>query len=168
MVYLWSWPLQEREKSWKFWKYEGVLNPHSKSIQTWNKVFVVSCLLGIFLDPLFFFPLSVDEVLVLASWTFWLLYLKGALVPHLNATCLANNFVTAIMLWIFCSEQQVYCTGLRFCFHSYCIQKCYRLSLHLPYYSSGEFVSFMCASLSSSVLINASLTCNKYNSYSCR
>lgn len=32
-----------------------VLDPNSKFVQQWNKVFLISCLLGLFLDPLFFF-----------------------------------------------------------------------------------------------------------------
>uniref|UniRef100_A0A7N0V7F3 Cyclic nucleotide-binding domain-containing protein n=1 Tax=Kalanchoe fedtschenkoi TaxID=63787 RepID=A0A7N0V7F3_KALFE len=38
----------------------GVMNPHAKIIQQWNKFFVISCLVAIFVDPLFFFLLSVD------------------------------------------------------------------------------------------------------------
>ncbi|CAM8915442.1 unnamed protein product [Rhodiola kirilowii] len=39
----------------------GVMNPHAKIVQQWTKFFVVSCLIAIFVDPLFFFLLSVDE-----------------------------------------------------------------------------------------------------------
>ncbi|XP_038893876.1 probable cyclic nucleotide-gated ion channel 20, chloroplastic isoform X1 [Benincasa hispida] len=39
----------------------GVMNPHAKVIQQWNKFFVIACLVAIFLDPLFFFLLSVQE-----------------------------------------------------------------------------------------------------------
>ncbi|XP_071722418.1 probable cyclic nucleotide-gated ion channel 20, chloroplastic [Rutidosis leptorrhynchoides] len=38
-----------------------VVNPHNKHIQKWNKFFAISCLLAIFIDPLFFFLLSVSE-----------------------------------------------------------------------------------------------------------
>lgn len=38
----------------------GVMNPHAKVVQQWNKFFVISCLVAIFLDPLFFFLLSVQ------------------------------------------------------------------------------------------------------------
>lgn len=40
----------------------GVMNPHAKIVQKWNKFFVISCLFAVFLDPLFFFLLSVNEV----------------------------------------------------------------------------------------------------------
>ncbi|XP_023519574.1 probable cyclic nucleotide-gated ion channel 20, chloroplastic isoform X1 [Cucurbita pepo subsp. pepo] len=40
----------------------GVMNPHAKVVQQWNKFFVISCLLAIFLDPLFFFVLAVHFV----------------------------------------------------------------------------------------------------------
>ncbi|XP_031404830.1 probable cyclic nucleotide-gated ion channel 20, chloroplastic isoform X2 [Punica granatum] len=33
----------------------GVMNPHAKVIQRWNKFFVISCLVAVFVDPLFFF-----------------------------------------------------------------------------------------------------------------
>ncbi|KAH6770523.1 cyclic nucleotide-binding transporter 1 [Perilla frutescens var. hirtella] len=36
----------------------GVMNPHAKVVQQWNKFFVISCLFAVFLDPLFFFLLS--------------------------------------------------------------------------------------------------------------
>ncbi|XP_058079861.1 probable cyclic nucleotide-gated ion channel 20, chloroplastic [Magnolia sinica] len=39
----------------------GIMNPHAKFVQRWNKFFVISCLVAIFIDPLFFFLLSVDE-----------------------------------------------------------------------------------------------------------
>ncbi|GFP99067.1 probable cyclic nucleotide-gated ion channel 20 chloroplastic [Phtheirospermum japonicum] len=39
----------------------GVMNPHAKVVQQWNKFFVISCLFAIFLDPLFFFLLCVQE-----------------------------------------------------------------------------------------------------------
>ncbi|KAK9714311.1 hypothetical protein RND81_06G085600 [Saponaria officinalis] len=39
----------------------GVMNPHTKVVQKWNKFFVISCLVAIFVDPLFFFVLSVLE-----------------------------------------------------------------------------------------------------------
>lgn len=40
----------------------GIMNPHAKAVQRWNKFFVISCLVSIFIDPLFFFLLSVQEV----------------------------------------------------------------------------------------------------------
>ncbi|WOG96814.1 hypothetical protein DCAR_0416151 [Daucus carota subsp. sativus] len=39
----------------------GVMNPHNKKVQNWNKFFVISCLFAVFLDPLFFFVLSVKQ-----------------------------------------------------------------------------------------------------------
>ncbi|XP_043695912.1 probable cyclic nucleotide-gated ion channel 20, chloroplastic [Telopea speciosissima] len=39
----------------------GVMNPHAKVVQQWNKFFVIACLLAIFVDPLFFFLLTVQE-----------------------------------------------------------------------------------------------------------
>ncbi|CAI9767400.1 unnamed protein product [Fraxinus pennsylvanica] len=37
----------------------GVMNPHTKVVQQWNKFFLISCLFAVFLDPLFFFLLAV-------------------------------------------------------------------------------------------------------------
>ncbi|KAI4351108.1 hypothetical protein L6164_005493 [Bauhinia variegata] len=37
----------------------GVMNPHTKVVQKWNKFFAISCLVAIFVDPLFFFVFSV-------------------------------------------------------------------------------------------------------------
>ncbi|KAG8378650.1 hypothetical protein BUALT_Bualt07G0007400 [Buddleja alternifolia] len=39
----------------------GIMNPHAKAVQQWNKFFVISCLFAVFLDPFFFFVLSVQE-----------------------------------------------------------------------------------------------------------
>ncbi|KAG6745733.1 hypothetical protein POTOM_050236 [Populus tomentosa] len=39
----------------------GVMNPHAKVVQKWNKFFVISCLVAIFVDPLFFILLSVKQ-----------------------------------------------------------------------------------------------------------
>ena len=44
------------------------MNPHTKVVQRWNKFFVSSCLVAIFVDPLFFFLLYVLKV--------WILFLK--------------------------------------------------------------------------------------------
>ncbi|PIA63941.1 hypothetical protein AQUCO_00201333v1 [Aquilegia coerulea] len=41
--------------------YVPVMNPHNKVVQRWNKFFVISCLVAIFVDPLFFFLLSVEK-----------------------------------------------------------------------------------------------------------
>jgi len=39
------------------------MNPHAKVVQQWNQFFVISCLIAIFIDPLFFFLLSVEQVI---------------------------------------------------------------------------------------------------------
>ncbi|KAI7729652.1 hypothetical protein M8C21_015745 [Ambrosia artemisiifolia] len=39
----------------------GVKNPHAKDVQRWNKFVVITCLIAIFLDPIFFFVLSVEK-----------------------------------------------------------------------------------------------------------
>ena len=41
----------------------GVINPHAKRVQKWNKFFLISCLLAVFVDPSFFFILSVSKVI---------------------------------------------------------------------------------------------------------
>ncbi|KAJ9145631.1 hypothetical protein P3X46_027993 [Hevea brasiliensis] len=48
----------------------GVINPHTKVVQQWNKFFVISCLVAIFVDPLFFFLLSVqkDYKCIVINW----------------------------------------------------------------------------------------------------
>eukprot|EP00258_Populus_trichocarpa_P022080 XP_024438099.1 probable cyclic nucleotide-gated ion channel 20, chloroplastic isoform X2 [Populus trichocarpa] len=38
-----------------------VMNPHTQVVQKWNKFFVISCLVAIFVDPLFFFLLWVQQ-----------------------------------------------------------------------------------------------------------
>ncbi|KAG7582340.1 Cyclic nucleotide-binding-like [Arabidopsis suecica] len=39
----------------------GIMNPHAKVVQSWTKFFALSCLLAIFIDPLFFFLIKVQE-----------------------------------------------------------------------------------------------------------
>ncbi|KAF5187296.1 Cyclic nucleotide-gated ion channel [Thalictrum thalictroides] len=39
----------------------GIMNPHNIVVQRWNKFFVISCMVAIFVDPLFFFLLSVEK-----------------------------------------------------------------------------------------------------------
>ncbi|KAJ8771897.1 hypothetical protein K2173_027074 [Erythroxylum novogranatense] len=47
-----------------------IMNPHAKAVQQWNKFFVISCLLAIFIDPLFFFLLSAQQEnkCIVISW----------------------------------------------------------------------------------------------------
>ncbi|GLU18420.1 hypothetical protein SLE2022_347240 [Rubroshorea leprosula] len=39
----------------------GVMNPHAKVVQQWNQFFVISCLVAIFVDPLYFLLLSTEK-----------------------------------------------------------------------------------------------------------
>ncbi|KAK9062847.1 hypothetical protein SSX86_020037 [Deinandra increscens subsp. villosa] len=39
----------------------AVKNPHAKEVQQWNQFVVISCLFAIFLDPVFFYLLSVEK-----------------------------------------------------------------------------------------------------------
>ncbi|KAG6673155.1 hypothetical protein I3842_16G097500 [Carya illinoinensis] len=47
------------------------MNPHAKVVQQWNKFFVISCLVAIFVDPLFFFLLSTieDNRCIVINWS---------------------------------------------------------------------------------------------------
>ncbi|KAG6673151.1 hypothetical protein I3842_16G097500 [Carya illinoinensis] len=49
----------------------GIMNPHAKVVQQWNKFFVISCLVAIFVDPLFFFLLSTieDNRCIVINWS---------------------------------------------------------------------------------------------------
>eukprot|EP00250_Pteridium_aquilinum_P005153 c15291_g1_i1 orf=200-2506(+) len=47
---------------WGLANMPGVMNPHTKRVQQWNKFFLISCLIAVFVDPLFFYILSVDPV----------------------------------------------------------------------------------------------------------
>ncbi|KAI4352044.1 hypothetical protein L6164_006332 [Bauhinia variegata] len=48
----------------------GVMNPHAKVVQKWNKFFGISCLVAIFVDPLFFFVIAVrkEEYCIFINW----------------------------------------------------------------------------------------------------
>ncbi|GMH03921.1 hypothetical protein Nepgr_005760 [Nepenthes gracilis] len=47
-----------------------IMNPHTKIVQQWNKFFVISCLGSIFVDPLFFFVISViqEDMCIVIDW----------------------------------------------------------------------------------------------------
>ncbi|KAH1234033.1 putative cyclic nucleotide-gated ion channel 20, chloroplastic [Glycine max] len=47
-----------------------VMNPHNRLVQQWNKFFAICCLVAIFVDPLFFFLLSVqkDNKCIVINW----------------------------------------------------------------------------------------------------
>ncbi|XP_074587660.1 putative cyclic nucleotide-gated ion channel 20, chloroplastic [Curcuma longa] len=51
--------------------YFPIMNHHNKYVQQWNQFFVISCLVAIFIDPLFFFLLSVkeEEKCILFNWS---------------------------------------------------------------------------------------------------
>lgn len=42
--------------------YFPIMNPHTRVVQHWNRFFVISCLVAIFIDPLFFYLFSVEMV----------------------------------------------------------------------------------------------------------
>ncbi|KAL6506961.1 Cyclic nucleotide-gated ion channel 4 [Orobanche hederae] len=43
------------------WLWGKVLDPKSKWVQEWNRIFLLVCAAGLFIDPLFFYALSVSE-----------------------------------------------------------------------------------------------------------
>ncbi|XP_027167460.1 probable cyclic nucleotide-gated ion channel 20, chloroplastic isoform X1 [Coffea eugenioides] len=47
-----------------------IMNPHAKVVQQWNQFFFLSCLFAVFLDPLFFFLLYVnqDNKCIVLNW----------------------------------------------------------------------------------------------------
>ncbi|KAK8966741.1 hypothetical protein KSP40_PGU006573 [Platanthera guangdongensis] len=51
--------------------YFPIMNPHTKVVQQWNKFFVISCLVAIFVDPLFFFVLAAraDHKCLVFDWS---------------------------------------------------------------------------------------------------
>ncbi|MED6124349.1 putative cyclic nucleotide-gated ion channel 20, chloroplastic [Stylosanthes scabra] len=53
--------LVTRLSSFTYSHIPGVINPHDKAIQRWNRFFIIACLVAIFVDPLFFFLLSTDK-----------------------------------------------------------------------------------------------------------
>lgn len=43
------------------WIFGRVLDPRSKAVQEWNRFFLLACGIGLAVDPLFFYALSVSE-----------------------------------------------------------------------------------------------------------
>ncbi|KAL8142749.1 hypothetical protein V2J09_015781 [Rumex salicifolius] len=64
-----GWP--RRFCAFLYSRLPGIMNPHAKPIHQWNQFFVISCLVSIFIDPVFFFVLSVhkDEMCIVMNWT---------------------------------------------------------------------------------------------------
>ncbi|KAJ7567687.1 hypothetical protein O6H91_01G002200 [Diphasiastrum complanatum] len=46
---------------WKITWFPGILNPHTKLVHRWNQIFAISCLVAIFIDPLFLLIFSVRQ-----------------------------------------------------------------------------------------------------------
>ncbi|TXG67166.1 hypothetical protein EZV62_008441 [Acer yangbiense] len=44
-----------------WWSFGRVLDPRAKWVQEWNRVFLLVCATGLFVDPLFFYVLSVSD-----------------------------------------------------------------------------------------------------------
>uniref|UniRef100_J3MC80 Cyclic nucleotide-binding domain-containing protein n=1 Tax=Oryza brachyantha TaxID=4533 RepID=J3MC80_ORYBR len=61
-----------KKKSRHYLSYIPIMKPHDKAVHLWNKFFVISCLLAIFIDPLFFFLLSInkDRKCIVFNWNF--------------------------------------------------------------------------------------------------
>ncbi|KAL1363278.1 hypothetical protein HN51_011500 [Arachis hypogaea] len=57
-----AWCCRSRGSRWRRWWPTGkVLDPRSKWVQEWNRVFLLVCATGLFVDPLFFYVLSVSD-----------------------------------------------------------------------------------------------------------
>lgn len=59
------WCVKVLGKCWRICKlFTQVLKPNSnmKVLRLWNKLFVISCFIGLFLDPLFFLTISISPV----------------------------------------------------------------------------------------------------------
>ncbi|QHO00652.1 Cyclic nucleotide-gated ion channel [Arachis hypogaea] len=57
-----AWCCRSRGSRWRQWWPTGkVLDPRSKWVQEWNRVFLLVCATGLFVDPLFFYVLSVSD-----------------------------------------------------------------------------------------------------------
>ncbi|CAM8906319.1 unnamed protein product [Rhodiola kirilowii] len=55
-------PPRRRRSSSKWWPSPFFkLDPKAKWVQEWNRVFLLICAAGLFLDPLFFYALAIDE-----------------------------------------------------------------------------------------------------------
>lgn len=46
-------------RGWRFWG--TVLDPRATWVQEWNRLFLLVCAVGLFVDPLFFYTLSISE-----------------------------------------------------------------------------------------------------------
>lgn len=53
--------LKTRKGRGKIWFLGKVLDPRASWIQEWNQVFLLVCATGLFVDPLFFYALSISE-----------------------------------------------------------------------------------------------------------
>lgn len=100
------------------------MNPHSKFVQSWTKFFALSCLLAIFIDPLFFFLILVNQVLF-----FFSLYIL-LLLMFLYSCSLQIIFGST-------AERQMHCDRLANGYSLCSCQKCNRCFILCKHSSSG-------------------------------
>ncbi|KAL1318218.1 hypothetical protein AAHE18_15G190300 [Arachis hypogaea] len=75
----------------------GVINPHTKVIQQWNKILAIFCLVAIFVDPLFFFVFYAreDHNCVVIDWS---MTTTLVIVRSLNDLVYFFNILLQIMI----------------------------------------------------------------------
>lgn len=73
----------------------GVMNPHAQLVQRWNQFFVLACSFAVFLDPMFFFLLVVQQVSFLKQLDLVFLICVGL---HFQSYCL-KPFIYKYRRW---------------------------------------------------------------------
>lgn len=88
----------------------GVVNPDAKIVRGWNKFFVISCMVAVFVDPLFFFLLSAREVCFSSfGTTCWLIYvcIKWLIICHNSWRALHSTYKLSCSLIYKCFSMYV-------------------------------------------------------------
>ncbi|KAI9186289.1 hypothetical protein LWI28_015838 [Acer negundo] len=82
-----------RRSGGRWWSFGRVLDPRAKWVQEWNRVFLLVCATGLFVDPLFFYVLSVSE-------TFMCLYVDGWFAITVTALRCMTDVLHVWNMWL--------------------------------------------------------------------
>lgn len=91
---------RRRRKGWSL--EQLVMNPRAKWVQEWNRVFLLVCATGLFVDPLFFYALSISD-------TCMCLYVDGWFAVTVTALRCMTDALHVWNMWLQLKMAKRYC-----------------------------------------------------------
>ncbi|KAJ0100847.1 hypothetical protein Patl1_04536 [Pistacia atlantica] len=87
------------------WSFGQVLDPRAKWVQEWNRVFLLVCATGLFVDPLFFYALSISD-------TCMCLFIDGWFAITVTALRCMTDVLHVWNMWLELKmAKRTYCVG---------------------------------------------------------